>query len=348
MNNPSILKRAFRFFFSNDTGLRLILLRKSRRWIRRYIIFLNERRLSKFTKGTKRVIRKINGSKMFLDLTKDDGICRYLIISDIREAYITGTVKKELHEGDIVVDIGANIGYYALLEAKLVGDKGKVYAIEPIPECINLLKENVALNNYSNVEIHQLAIGDKNGVAAMYVGKWLNRSQMKELDIYKEELLGHEISTQVSTIDDFLENKPYPDVIRMDVEGYEYQVIKGMKRTLEKQLPLKLVMEFHFDFLGKEKSLELLRTLKSTGFEIADVTYELDEKSITHSKPLANISSYLTSKAHHFPLKGHLKISIDDILSNTPIRNNEGALDLIFRLRTLETLFKRTIPHSQN
>ena len=346
MNNPSILKRAFRFFLFKVKGLRV--LRKSRKWIRKYIVFLNERRLSKFTKDTKRVIRKINGSKMCLDLTVDDGISRFLIISDIREAYITGTVKKELHKGNIVVDIGANIGYYALLEAKLVCDEGKVYAIEPIPDCIELLKENIRLNNYSNIEIHQLAIGDKSGVAAMYVGKWLNRSQMKELDIYKPELLDHEISVQVSTLDDFMENKPYPDVIRMDVEGYEYQIIKGMKGILEEKLPLKLFMEFHFYLLGKQKSLELLRTLKSAGFEIADATYEIDEKSVTHSRLLRNISSYLTSKVRHFPLKGHLKMSIDDILSNAPVWNNEGALDLIFnKLWTLEILFKRAIQHDQ-
>ncbi|CAB1064576.1 hypothetical protein D1BOALGB6SA_9372 [Olavius sp. associated proteobacterium Delta 1] len=307
-----------------------------------YIKILNKRRLSKITKGKKSLIKEILGSKMHFDIDMDDGLSRYLVIKDIREDYITETMISELHKGDIVVDIGANVGYYALLEAKIVGYKGKVYAIEPVPESVELLRENVQLNKYSNIEIDQMAIGDKTGVASMYVGNWLNRSQMKDLDIYKQELLEHEISTVISTLDDFLENKPFPNIIRMDVEGYEYNVIKGMKRILEKKRPLSLFMEFHFRLLGIDKCQELLRMLKTTGFEITEATYEKDEKCITHNNFIENIASYLNSKCRNIPFPGHLKISIDDILSNAVIwKNKEGALDLCLRLGTLEILFKR-------
>jgi FkbM family methyltransferase len=347
MNNPTLAMRAFKFFYKNP-DFKLAVLKIFRKLIFQYIAFLNQRRLSIVTRNGTRVVKEINGSKMCLDVDMDDGLCRYLMIADIREAYITETMKKELQEGDIVVDIGANVGYYALLEAKIIGEKGRVYAIEPIPETIELLKENVKLNNYSNIEIYQLAIGDKTRIASMYVGKWLNRSRMKEIDI-KSDVISHEISTQVSTLDDFLEKKPYPDIIRMDVEAYEYQIIKGMKRTLERKLPLKLFMEFHFRLLGKEKCTELLRTLKSAGFEIADATCEIDERCITQRQFLGNMASYLNSKVHHLPLKGHLNITIDEILSNAVIRKySERALDLCFRLGTLEILFKRTITDEEN
>lgn len=135
----------------------------------------------------------------------------------------------------------------------------------------------------------------------------------------------------------------------MDVEGYEYNIIKGMKRIQGKQLPLRLLMEFHFKLLEKEKCIELLRILKNAGFEISAATYEIDEKCITHNQFLGDMAAYLNSKFDNLPLKGHLKLSIDDILSNTVIWDNkEGALDLCLRLGTLEILFKRSIPHVQN
>ena len=177
----------------------------------------------------------------------------------------------------------------------------------------------------------------------MYVGKWLNRSRMTEVGM-GSEVISHEIKTPVSTLDDFLEDKQYPDVIRMDVEGYEYNIIEGMKKTLEQKLPLKLFIKFHFRYLGRQKCIQLLQTLKNAGFEIADATYELDEKCITHSHFLGNIAAYLNSKVTNLPLKGHLQICIDDILSNAIVWDNkEGAMDLCLRLGTLELMFKRAI-----
>ena len=342
MNNTSISMRAFRSLQQNPSP-KLFCFKVFRELIFGYITFLNKRRVTRITRNAKRVVKEINGSKMFLDATMDDGLCRYLIVADVREAYITETMKHELLECNIVVDIGANVGCYALLEAKMLGDSGKVYAIEPVPETIDLLKENIRLNDYKNIEVHQLAIGDRTGNASMYVGNWLNRSQIKEVGSIDSKRISHEISTRISTLDDFLQDKPYPDIIRMDVEGYEYNIINGMKRTLKKKSPLRLFLEFHFRFLKKEKCMELLRCLKSAGFEISDATYEVDEKCITHGQLLGDVGAYLNSKLNDLPEKGHINISIEDILTNTPIwKNEEGAFDLCMRLGTLEILFKRT------
>ena len=131
----------------------------------------------------------------------------------------------------------------------------------------------------------------------------------------------------------------------MDTEGYEYNIIQGMKNTLEARKPLRLFIEFHFRFLGKEKCMALLRTLKEHGFEIDVATYEVDENCITHNTVLENCAAYLNSRLDDLPLKGPLSLSIDDILSNTVMWNNqEGAFDFCLRLGTLELMFKRTIP----
>ena len=339
MSKVSIVKRGFNLY--NKLGLRLFIFRIFQKLIFSYIRFSNKRILSKVTNETKNIIKEINGSKMRFDTTMDDGLCRFMTITDVREYYITETMKNELKKGDIVVDIGANVGYYALLESKIVGNEGKIYAIEPVPDTIGLLKDNIRLNNYRNIEIYQLAIGDKIGTASMYVSKWRNRSQMKEVGI-KSEIISHEIKTPVLTLDDFLKDKPFPTAVRMDVEGYEYNIIRGMKNILENDLPLKLFIEFHFRWLGKEKCFELLSILKSAGFKIAVAAYELDEKCICKNKLLGNIAAYLNSKVSNLPLKGYLDLHIDDILSNAVVwGNKEGVLDLCLRFGTLEILFER-------
>lgn len=132
--------------------------------ITRYIQLSNRQILKKLIKQSKGrfTIKKINGSKMYLDIN-DEGLSHDLISDGVREFYATQKMKKEIKKGDVIVDIGANIGYYALLEARLVGKKGIVYAIEPVPRNIAILKKNIELNNYSNLEVYQLAYGGQKG-----------------------------------------------------------------------------------------------------------------------------------------------------------------------------------------
>ncbi len=88
----------------------------------------------------KTILCKVQSNWMYLDLV-NEGISRVLAIYGIREADHTQIMKRELKSGMAVLDIGSNIGYYPLLEASLVGTKGKVYAIEPDPRNIELLKK---------------------------------------------------------------------------------------------------------------------------------------------------------------------------------------------------------------
>jgi len=320
----SILRRAVRFY--KKWGLKKLIYTVAIRLVCGYINFLDNR---KIPTSERYLIKEILGSKMYLDVTAD-GLHRHLIWLGVRETYILETVKKEVKEGDIVVDIGAHIGYYALLEARIVGEKGKVYAIEPVPENIELLRKNIELNEYSNVEVYQLAIGDRKGFVPMYVAKQSNISSLREIDYYvAADIITEEINVEVITLDDFLENRPYPNIIRMDVEGYEYQVIKGMKKILEKQLPLTLFIEFHFGFLTREESIEILQTLKEAGFEVADATIETLTIGYPQHKLLLTIVSFLERKLH--PV-GHLRLSIDEIISNAAILDGSwGYLEICLK-----------------
>lgn len=90
---------------------------------------------------------EIQGHKMFIEPA--DGL--EFLIKPHHEEFETEIFKKEIKKGDTVLDLGAHIGYYTLLAAKLVGEKGKVFAFEPEPTNFALLKKNIKINNHQNV-----------------------------------------------------------------------------------------------------------------------------------------------------------------------------------------------------
>lgn len=209
------------------------------------------------------VCREVLGSKMYLDIN-DPGICRDLILRGIREDWGTEALRGLLHPGQTIVDIGANIGYYALLEAAMVGPAGKVYAIEPVPDNHALLRRNVELNGYRNIETYQFAVGDKSGLAQMHVSNLRNWHSMTDV-----HATGKVIDVEVRTLDAFLDGKLHPAIVRMDVEGYEHEILQGMVNTLTRDSGLTLYIEIHPHIMGHAKTAAMLRFLADHGYDIS-------------------------------------------------------------------------------
>ncbi len=222
---------------------------------------------------------KVNGSWMLV-YPKKKGIQLDLYLCREREPLCTKILLNNaiIKQGDCILDIGANIGYYVLLESRLVGDFGIVYGVEPVKTTFALLKENVSLNRRSNVELHNLAVGDKNEQAEIYVSDKSNLSAMR-----KEASGGTILGTQavnVITIDYFLVGKRFPNLIRMDVEGYEYEIVKGMEKTLQKADDLWVMIELHVSPKQStwEHVTEILSTLEKNNFKIRYVIYNRSVK----------------------------------------------------------------------
>jgi len=258
---------------------------------------------------TRYVEREILGNKMYLDL-KDPGISSDLLRDGIREPFLTESIQKEIKDGDVIVDIGANIGYYALQEARLVGDNGKVYAIEPVPENVELLKKNIELNNYSNIEVFQLAVGAVNKTDYVYVSDCRNTASM-----IKTQASIDKVPVQVTTLDKFLENKPLPNLIRMDVEGYEVEIVKGITKLLESNKPLKLIVELHpLYYVTKEKREDFLKTLKESRFQVKWAIYEPYPASLLSEPIFIRKVVNVISQRANFGF-GYVNVTIDDLLS---------------------------------
>jgi FkbM family methyltransferase len=254
-------------------------------------------------------IKNIMGAKMYFDL-RDKGISRDLLVCDIREPLAIEALRKEIKKGDIIIDIGANIGYYVLLESRLVGKKGKIYAIEPVPQNVEILKKNIKLNKYTNIEISQLAMGDKNEEGVIYVSGERNKSSMIFLGSSSNDFI-ETAKVKVMTLDEFLENKPYPNFIRMDVEGYEYEIIKGMEKTLGANKPLKLFMEIHPPYLGK-KLIDLLNTLEQYNFRFK---IGISEPPFVNPRSLSGrILKFLSKKIESKSYSGYFYVKNNDEL----------------------------------
>jgi len=221
------------------------------------------------------------GHKLYIDKW-DTTISQELILSGKWEDYETELFKKNIKPGDTVVDIGAHIGYYTVIAAQLVGDKGKVYAFEPDPKNYQLLQRNVKLNGYSNVVLVNKAVSDKSGQAHLF----LNNENTGDHRIFNPELDRRSLSIATTTLDDFFKDKEKRvDIIKMDIQGAEARAFQGAMKVIARNRHIKLITEFYPQALQQSEisAEEYLALLQKHAFKL----FNIDEVKRT-TKPVTN------------------------------------------------------------
>ena len=184
----------------------------------------------------RRVVRaRIFDFVMFLDL-KDKGISRALWLFGVRELDHKWIMEKTLPTGSTVLDIGANIGYYALIERSLVGDSGRIIAVEPSPDNLNLLRRNMNENRVSNVEIVEGAVSNIAGVEKFWLAEESNLNSFHPEGLRRAGSLKGSIEVQVRTVCDLAKEFGRIDYLRMDVEGHEVQILKDICKLVKSGL----------------------------------------------------------------------------------------------------------------
>ena len=183
-----------------------------------------------------------------------------------KAGYLFGTSDQEeqrflsdnLDTGNVFYEIGANIGFFALIGAKLVGRSGQVYTFEPSPQSINQLRKNITLNDFQNVEVQQTAVLDTDGSTTLNLSTDSGKSSVGPVRSRID-------SIQVPSVklDTWVEDHTPPDVLKIDVEGAEIEVLKGAMRTIQQFRPLMLV-EVHR--IGSEFSQYVTQQLAPIGY----------------------------------------------------------------------------------
>lgn len=189
-----------------------------------------------------------------------------------QDAFEIELLKKYVCKGDTVLDIGANIGYYATLLAQLTGEKGMVHCFEPDKQNFEHLQKTVA--GFTNVRINNKAVGPKTETLKIYTSKNLNVDHRT----YKPEEYDQEIEVQAMSIDDYLASDLKVNVIKMDIQGFEMHAIQGMEKVLAHNPQVKLISEFWPYGLKKAGSsvTEYFQYLTNKGF----TCYLLEKKSL--------------------------------------------------------------------
>jgi len=208
-----------------------------------------------------KISKEINGYSISFN-PKNPGLEKDLFIHDLREAESTEIYTNFLDRGDQVLDIGANIGYYALLASEEVGGRGKVLAYEPVPSNVEKLRKNKRSNSAENIRVKDKAFSDKKEEKEIRIRNSPNLSKISKNGNHKVEAVSID-SIQYSEL----------DALRMDIEGFECKVLEGGKNFLEKD-SVKLFIEVHPKKMNRyeDSSYELFwDILEENKFEVKKI-----------------------------------------------------------------------------
>ncbi len=234
--------------------------------------------------GKKFIKRKVHDYKMLLSL-KTGGISKNLYLFGGREEDHREIMVNELKNGEKVLDIGSNIGYYALMEAMMVGKEGSVIAVEPDPRNIELLNTNIQLNKLKDrIPVHNVAISNNNGTKEFAVHKETNLNVVLPTKKPIDKKYLNILKVQAVDIYDFLQTVGKVDLIRMDIEGHEVEIFEGLVRLAKSKpqfMPEKVIFEVHteaYDDAEHNMRKQLLE-LFNNGYRIKTLTSQDEEKS---------------------------------------------------------------------
>ena len=200
------------------------------------------------------------GMRLVLDLRREKDLWLGTYEPDLQVA-----IQRFSRPGMVAYDVGANIGYVAILLALAGGPQSRVFAFEPLPANLTRLQSHIEMNDLQHrVKVIPAAIGDHAGRSRFLVHA---SAGMGKLDGSEGRQASYDEAIEVETLglDDFVWGlgNPPPSLIKIDVEGGEVKVVRGMRRILNKIRPV-ILMESH----GPYAALAVWNALKSDGYQM--------------------------------------------------------------------------------
>ncbi|MGA2237810.1 MAG: FkbM family methyltransferase [Candidatus Bathyarchaeia archaeon] len=266
---------------------------------------------------------EIQGSKMYVDVFHPDASMRRTFrayaTSKVHEKSTTDLFRSIVREGDVVVDLGANIGYFTMLAAKLVGKRGRVYAFEPEPRNYRYLLSNIELNGYDNVIAIHKAVSDRSGKVKLFMCPYDTGhhtiNKYDGIQAYRPTFVDEKkefIEVDQISLDEFFQGVMTPvNVIKMDIEGAEMLALSGMSQLIEKNDTLSMLVEFFpllISKMGQSPEEFIRRILEDFGFEVFVVKedYSMRDRPTgsrhLHISTVSQMMDLCTGRIDHFNL----------------------------------------------
>jgi FkbM family methyltransferase len=240
--------------------------------------------------------RTAYGQRMFVD-TRDMSVAPHLLLDGRWEGWVTEEFLRHAKEGAVIVEVGANIGYYTLLGASRVGSGGKMIAFEATPDLCELVFKSIEINGFLDrcEIINKVAMDREDEVPFRRLKNRMGGSSIVPFDsdhlkqVYESS---DEILVKSVSLDAFLEGRGLPqvDLIKIDAEGSEPLIFKGLERTLKRSGSIVVIFELNRQMswsLGCD-ALGMLQGFAEAGFTL----HRIEPHGLVPFEPLNEAASW--------------------------------------------------------
>jgi FkbM family methyltransferase len=205
--------------------------------VRRFSLALPKLLMPKTDTVSLHELKTKDGIYLLIDPAQDKGLERSLFENGHYELGTQQLLNQFLKKGSVFLDIGANIGLFTIQAAKIVGKSGKVIAFEANPKTQKILSHNLDLNHVEQVVTYGVALSDENGETTIYENWNVNRGGASLISQDNQE----GISIQMVKLDALFETNEQVDLVKLDVEGWEGNVLRGGMNLFKAQNPIFII-----------------------------------------------------------------------------------------------------------
>jgi FkbM family methyltransferase len=228
--------------------------------------------------GNRTVLCRVLGQYLLYADAEDIGITPHMCLDGFWESWITYVMAQTVRSGWYCVDIGANHGYYSLLMAACTGASGRVLAIEPNPRLGSLLERTLEVNGFQTYsQVLQKAVSD---TPMNNVNLIIPRQRGINATICGTAAEGDEIlEVETVTLDEITQDWPRVDFVKIDAEGAEEAIFRGMHATARRNPGLTIIMEFNCARYTDAQAF--LQNIQAAGFSLQHIDYDANIKDLT-------------------------------------------------------------------
>jgi len=246
--------------------------------------------------GERAVLCRVLGKYIMYADPSDVGLTPHLCLDGYWESWVTVALARLLEPGWFCVDVGANQGYFTLLFADAVGPEGRVLAVEPNPRLTSLLELSLEVNGFApRARVLQRAVLDKDAQSVRLVvprGRWMDAT------LCRDAAQGDDVlEVETVTLDSLTAEWPRVDLVKIDAEGSEESIWRGMRRTLERNREVRVVMEWRGS--RYEDPRRFVRGILDAGFPLRHIDYhgellDATEEQLLNERPDEDWMLYLS------------------------------------------------------